>query len=96
MMSGRSKRCSVVVFCGIALICLCVVMYVLGSTMTLWTMQFAFDQTDNPVLEAFALPTMPATSFLRCRSRPAATDPLVPRAKSTNTVFFVRPIRPPD
>jgi len=60
MMSGRSKRCSLVVFCGIALICLCVVMYVLGSTMTLWTMQFAFDQTDNPVLEAFALPTMPA------------------------------------
>ena len=60
MMSGRGKRCSLVVFYGIGLICLCVVMYALGSTMTLWTMQFAFDQTDNPVLEGFSLPTMAA------------------------------------
>ena len=29
------------VFYGIGLICLCVVMYMLGTTMTLWTMQFA-------------------------------------------------------
>ena len=57
MMSGRGKRCSLVVLYGIGLICLCVVMYVLGSTMTLWTMQFAFDQTDNPVLEGFSLPS---------------------------------------
>jgi hypothetical protein len=42
---------------GIALICLGVVMFMLGSTMTLWTMQFAFDQTDNSVLEGFSLPT---------------------------------------
>jgi len=35
---------------GVGLICLCVVMYMLGSTMTLWTMQFALDQTDNVVL----------------------------------------------
>ena len=60
MMSGRGKRVSLVVFYGIGLICLCVGMYVLGSTMTLWTMQFAFDQTDNPVLEGFSLPTIPA------------------------------------
>jgi len=42
---------------GIGLICLCVVMYMLGSTMTLWTMQFALDQTDTVVLEGFSLPT---------------------------------------
>jgi hypothetical protein len=45
------------VFYGIGLICLCVMMYMLGSTMTLWTLQFALDQTDNPVLEGFSLPT---------------------------------------
>lgn len=32
-------------------------MYTLGSTMTLWTLQFALDQADNPVLEGFSLPT---------------------------------------
>ena len=42
---------------GIGVICLCVMMYMLGSTMTLWTLQFALDQTDNPVLEGFSLPT---------------------------------------
>ena len=55
---------------GIGLVCLCVVMFMLGSTMTLWTMQFALDQTDNPVLEGFSVPTafsaaapaMPVTS----------------------------------
>ena len=41
----------------IGLICLCVVMYMLGSPMTLWTMQFALDQTDTVVLEGFSLPT---------------------------------------
>lgn len=42
---------------GIGLICICVVMYMLDSTMTLWTMQFAVDQTDNVVLEGYSLPT---------------------------------------
>ena len=42
---------------GIALVCLCVVMFMLGSTMTLWTMHFALDQTDNSVLEGFSVPT---------------------------------------
>jgi hypothetical protein len=42
---------------GIGLVCLCVVMYMLGSAMTLWTLQFALDKTDNPVLEGFSLPT---------------------------------------
>jgi hypothetical protein len=42
---------------AIGLICFCVVMYMLGSPMTLWTMQFALDQTDTIVLEGFSLPT---------------------------------------
>jgi hypothetical protein len=45
------------VFYGIGVICLCVVMFMLGSTMTLWTMQFALDQTDNALLEGLSLPT---------------------------------------
>jgi hypothetical protein len=32
-------------------------MYMLGSPMTLWTMQFSLDQTDHVVLEGFSLPT---------------------------------------
>jgi hypothetical protein len=31
-------------------------MFMLGSTMTLWTMQFALDQTDDPVLEGYSVP----------------------------------------
>ena len=46
---------------GIGVICLCVVMFMLGSTMTLWTMQFALDQTDNALLEGFSLPTTVST-----------------------------------
>ena len=60
MLSGRGTRISLIVFYGIALVCLCVVMFMLGSTMTLWTLQFAFDQTDNSVLEGFSLPTVVA------------------------------------
>jgi hypothetical protein len=44
-------------FYSIGLVCLCVMMYMLGSAMTLWTLQFALDKTDNPVLEGFSLPT---------------------------------------
>jgi hypothetical protein len=68
-------------FCGICLICLCVVMYALGSTMTLWTMQFALDHADNPVLEGFSLPALvsdmtPAMPATLCRetSTGVATD----------------------
>jgi len=46
------------VLCGICLICLCVIMFMLGSTMTLWTMQFALDHADNPMLEGFSLPAL--------------------------------------
>ena len=58
MLSGRAKAVSLVLCYGIGVICLCVVMYMLGSTMTLWTLQFAFDEADNPMLEGFSLPTI--------------------------------------
>jgi hypothetical protein len=60
MLSGRAKGVSLILSYAIGVICLCVVMYMLGSTMTLWTLQFAFDETDNPVLEGFSLPTIVA------------------------------------
>lgn len=58
MLSRRGTRISLIVFYGIGVVCLCVVMFMLGSTMTLWTLQFAFDQTDDSVLEGFSLPTI--------------------------------------
>ena len=78
MLSGRPKAVSLVLCYGIGIICLCVVMYMLGSTMTLWTLQFAFDQTDNPVLEGFSLPTIvadlvPAMLVASSRERSTAT-----------------------
>jgi hypothetical protein len=57
MLRERGARLSRFFFYGIGLICLCVLMYALGSTMTLWTMQFALDHTDDPLLEGFSLPT---------------------------------------
>jgi hypothetical protein len=53
----RSRRLRRLVYLGIGVVCLCVVMFMLGSTMTLWTMQFALEQTDNDVLEGFSVPT---------------------------------------
>ena len=63
-------------FCGICLICLCVMMFMLGSTMTLWTMQFALEHTDNPVLEGFSLPAVlsdltPAMPATPCPETPS-------------------------
>jgi hypothetical protein len=57
MLLERGSRLRRLLYYGVGLICLCVVMFMLGSTMTLWTMQFALDQTDNPVLEGFSVPT---------------------------------------
>jgi hypothetical protein len=57
MLLERGLSLQRLVLYGIGLICLCLVMYMLGNTMTLWTMQFALDQTDNVVLEGFSLPT---------------------------------------
>ena len=57
MLLERGPSFQRLVLYAIGLICLCVVMYVLGSPMTLWTMQFALDQTDTVVLEGFSLPT---------------------------------------
>jgi hypothetical protein len=58
MLRERRARLSGFIVCGIGLICLCVIMYMLGSTMTLWSLQFALDDADNPVLEGFSLPTV--------------------------------------
>ena len=58
MLRKRGPCLRRLVFYGIALLCLCVVMYALGSTMTLWTMEFSLEQTDNPLLEGFSLPTV--------------------------------------
>jgi hypothetical protein len=57
MLLARGPSLQRLVFYGIGLICLCVVMYMLGSPMTLWAMQFPLDQTDTVVLEGFSLPT---------------------------------------
>jgi hypothetical protein len=57
MLLERGSSFQRLVLYAIGLICLCVVMYMLGSPMTLWTMQFALDQTDTIVLEGLSLPT---------------------------------------
>lgn len=57
MLRERGPYLPRLVFYTIGLICLCIVMYMLGSTMTLWTMQFAQDGTDNVVLEGLSLPS---------------------------------------
>lgn len=57
MLLERRSRFGRIVCYGIGLVCLCLVMYVLGSTMTLWTMEFPLDQTDGPLLEGLSLPT---------------------------------------
>ena len=56
MLREREHRLSHLILYGIGVVCLCVAMNVLGSTMTLWTLQFALEQTDNLVLEGFSLP----------------------------------------
>jgi hypothetical protein len=58
MLRDRDSPVRRILFCGIGIVCLCVVMYMLGSTMTLWTLEFAFDQTDSPLLEGVSLPTI--------------------------------------
>jgi hypothetical protein len=75
---------------GIGVICLCVLMFMLGSTMTLWTMQFAFDQTDNPVLEGYSVPT--AISNLTPAMKITPTGETPPLAKrEVNEQGLLRP-----
>jgi len=79
---------------GIALICLCVVMFMLGSTMTLWTMQFALDQTDNSVLEGFSVPTPVLNLAPAMSATPSRETP--PRAKrEVNEDGLLRPPNTP-
>ena len=49
MLLERRSRFGRIMRYGIGLLCLCLLMYVLGSTMTLWAMEFP--------LEGFSLPT---------------------------------------
>jgi hypothetical protein len=56
MLRERGRYLSRLILYCIGVVCFCVAMNMLGSTMTLWTMQFALDQTDNVVLEGFSLP----------------------------------------
>lgn len=75
---------------GIALICFCVVMFMLGSTMTLWTMQFALDQTDNPVLEGYSVPAAVSNPTPAMPVTPSRETPL--RAKrEVNEHDLLRP-----
>jgi hypothetical protein len=72
MLPERELQVRRILLCSIGVMCLCVAMYMLGSTMTLWTMEFVLDQTDSQVLEGFSLPTpfsdlipaMPVTAVL--------------------------------
>jgi hypothetical protein len=64
---------------GIGLICLCVVMFMLGSTMTLWTLQFALDHTDDPVLEGFSVPTAVSNVVPAMPVTPARETPPSPK-----------------
>jgi hypothetical protein len=78
MLREGRPRVSRLVCLSIGLLCLCLVMYMLGSTMTLWTMEFSLDKPDNPLLEGLSLPTivsemtpaMPVASALEPSPRP--------------------------
>lgn len=41
---------------ALAFICLCVVMQMLGTTMTLWDLEFSLDPVNASLLEGFSLP----------------------------------------
>ena len=41
---------------GMGVICLCVLMYALGTTMTLWNLEFQLDPVNGPLLEGFSIP----------------------------------------
>jgi hypothetical protein len=42
--------------CAIGVICLCIVMYVLGTTMSLWDLSIQLNPINAPLLEGFSLP----------------------------------------
>jgi len=45
-------------FLLMGLLCVCVTMYALGTTITLWNLQESTDPFTGPVLEGFSLPSM--------------------------------------
>jgi hypothetical protein len=90
MLLDRGSSLQRLILYGIGLICLCVVMYMLGSTMTLWTMQFALDQTDSVVLEGYSLPTTVSDVIPAMLVRPSSETS--PDAKSeVNEDGLLRP-----
>lgn len=91
MLLERGPSFQRLVLYAIGLICLCVVMYVLGSPMTLWTMQFALDQTDTVVLEGFSLPTTVSDAIPAMVGSPSNETSPGPRERSTKTAFCVPP-----
>jgi hypothetical protein len=69
-------------------------MFMLGSTMTLWTMQFALDQTDDPVLEGYSVPA--AVSNLTPALSVAPARDTQPRSKrEINEHGLLRPPNTP-
>ena len=76
MLHERGSCVRRLVFYGIGLLCLCVVMFMLGSTMTLWTMEFSLEQTDNSLLEGFSLPTVVSDVTPAMPVAPAGPSPI--------------------
>lgn len=56
MLLPRQTLAPTVFDCIIGVICLCIVMYALGTTMTLWDLQLELDPVNAPLLEGFSLP----------------------------------------
>ena len=56
MLKMRGSFGRVVMAAVFGFICLCVLMQMLGTTMTLWDFDFQLDPVNAPMLEGFSLP----------------------------------------
>jgi len=56
MLLDRSSNVHPLLRCSIGVLCLCVMMYALGTTMTLWNLQIELDPVNAPLLEGLSLP----------------------------------------
>jgi hypothetical protein len=57
MLLSRSANVHILILWGIVFICFCVMMYALGSPMTLWSLELQLDPVNAPLLEGFSLPS---------------------------------------
>ena len=48
----------------VLILCLCILMQMLGTTMTLWDLEFQLDPVNAPLLEGYSLPTVLADASL--------------------------------